>query len=144
MKRFKFRLERVLQYRLIVKDEKKREFTKRLLTLREAQDHLEYLESAWAENELESEQILQVEFVVMRGLYSARLKAEIEAQHLKIAELDKLVEEAKQEYIEASKEVEVLEKLKEKKKEEYVHEMDILDGKILDELSIQRRDYLRE
>ena len=144
MKKFKFRLDRVLQYRNIVKDEKRREFTKRLLVLREAQDRLEWLNHAWFQNQLESEQILQVEFVVMRGLYAARLRAEIGAQRDLIEELEEVVEAAKQEYIEASKEVEVLEKLKTKKKEEYTHEMDMLEGKVLDELSVQRRDFIKE
>ena len=143
MKKFKFRLERVLQYRLIVKDEKRREFTTRLMALREAQGHLEMLDAAWLQSQLETEQILQVEFVVMRGLYSARLKAEIEKQKSLIAELEKVVETAKQEYIEASKEVEVLEKLKKKKQEEYGHEMDLQEGRDLDELSVQRREFMK-
>ena len=140
MKKFKFRLERVFQYRLIIKDEKRRGFMKCLATLREANDKLEMLRKSQLENQLESERLLQVEMVVMRGLYAARLRAEIEAQITLVEKLEEEVEAAKQEYIEASKETEVLEKLKKRKEEEYIQESDKADGKVLDELAVQRRD----
>ncbi len=138
MKKFQFRLEKVLHFRRLVKDEKKRELGKRLALLHDAQKKLEQLEAAQLANAIESEQLLHVNSVVMRSLYAARLKAEIASQKELIEELQIKVDEARTEYIEASKELEVLEKLKARKKEEYQHEMDLLEGKVLDEFAIQR------
>lgn len=139
MKKFKFRLERVLHYRRLLKDEKKRELTRRLSLFNEAAQKLEMLEEAQLQNALESERILQVELVVLRGLYGARLKAEIAAQKELLLKLEADVDEARAEYIEASRELEVLEKLKARKREEYIHEMDLQEGKVLDEFAVQRR-----
>lgn len=138
MKKFIFRLEKVLHFRVLIKDEKKRELGKWLSLLYEAAQRLENLQAAQLANVMASERVLHVEEVVMHGLYAERLKAEIEAQKQRIAELEIEVERARNEYIEASKEVEVLEKLKARKKEEYIHDMDLIEGKELDEFGIQR------
>lgn len=138
MKKFVFRLEKVLHFRRLVKDEKKRELSKRLALLHDGQMKLEALEAAQLANILESEQLLHAEYIIMRGLYAVRLKAEIASQKQLISELEAAADEARAEYIEASKEVEVLEKLKARKKEEYIHEMDLQEGKMLDEFGIQR------
>lgn len=144
MKKFKFRLERVLQYRLIIKDERRRELQQKLLELREAEDRLDMLEKAWLGNQLESEQILQAEIVIMRGLYAARLKFEIAQQIERIQKLEEEADEARSNYIEASRDVEVLERFKQKKKEDYIHETDLVEGKFLDELAVQRSYTVRE
>ncbi len=138
MKKFVFRLEKVLHFRSLIKDEKKRELGKWLSLLYEATSRLEKLREAQLANVISSERVLHVEEVVMQALYAERLKAEIEAQSERIAELEIEVERARNEYIEASREVEVLEKLKARKKEEYIHEMDLFEGKELDEFGIQR------
>jgi len=108
--------------------------------LNEAQDRLEILEKEQLKNALESEQLLHANQVIMRGLYAARLRFEIGTQRECISELELLVDEARSEYIEASKELEVLEKLKNRQKEEFRHEMDLLEGKQLDEFAVQRAD----
>ena len=62
MKKFKFRLEKVLHFRRLVKDEKKRELSKRLALLHDAERKLENLEIAQLANALEAEQLLHVNF----------------------------------------------------------------------------------
>ena len=138
MKKFKFRLEKVLQYREIIKTEKKRELSLRLAILREAEDKLDALVSAQLENNVPQDAVLSANEYLMRGQYGARLKNEIIKQRLVIIEAEKKVEEARLEYIEAAKETRTLDMLKDKKKEQYEELVRHEESKILDETVTQR------
>jgi flagellar FliJ protein len=138
MKKFKFRLEKILQYREIIKTEKKRELSLRLGVLREAEVKLESLFSAQAVNNMPQDAVCSADEFFMRGQYSTRLKEEIVKQRLVIIEAEKKVEEARLAYIEAAKETKTLDMLKDKKKEQYEELVRHEESKILDETVTQR------
>lgn len=138
MKKFKFRLEKVLQHRDVIKEEKLRELKSATQKLREAEDKLDFLEQEFEGNKAIEDSALRIEEVLIRSNYSVRLKSEIESQKIAILKAQELVEDARKIYIEASQESEVLVKLKERKKEVYNHEMQHEEEKFLDELTTQR------
>lgn len=138
MKKFKFRLERVLQFRTAVKDEKLRDLTLKNAKLREEQDRLHALEDAILRNQNASEGVALVESFYMRGLYSSRLKEEIAQQGLAIIKCEEAVTEAMAAYIEASKELKSLTTLKDRKRAEYLDYLAHEDAKFLDELATQK------
>lgn len=138
MKKFRYRLEKVLQYREIVKTEKKRELSIRLAVLREAEDKLDELYRQQAANNLPGNVVVNAEEFFMRGQYSVRLKEEIIHQKLVILDEEKKVEEAKQAYIEAAREVKTLDMLKSKRKEQYEEYVRKEEEKFLDETVVQR------
>lgn len=137
-KKFKFRLERVLQYREVVKSERKRELFIKNTALREAQTALQELDRALAENKLKSEGVMSVGELQLAGAYGLRLRQQIEWTRVKISELEKEVQEALERYIEASKDAEALIVLKRKKLEEYQAYIEREEAKFLDELTTQR------
>ena len=138
MRRFKYRLERVLHYRQVVKDEKKNELYRRNMLLQEAEQQLEWLEQAALRNKLSEQGVIPPSLLSLSGLYAARLEREIVDQKLAVIEADQAVEEARQEYIEAAKEAEALVLLKQKRFNEYLDYVNKEEGKQLDELAVQK------
>ncbi len=143
MKKFKFRLERVLRYRRVVRDEKLRDLMLKNAKLREKQDRLATLEEAVRRNSPEGDGVMLVESLYMRGLYAARLKEEIINQRLTILDSENEVQQALAVYVEASKEVKSLESLKDKRKSEYLDYVAHEDAKFLDELAVQRGNNMK-
>ena len=143
MKKFKFRLERVLRYRNAVRDEKLRDLMLKNAKLRENESRLSSLEEAARQNSPEGHGVMLIESLYMRGLYAARLKEEIINQRLTIIQCEQEVQEALAIYIEASKEVKSLETLKDKRKSEYLDYVAHEDAKFLDELAVQKGNSMR-
>ena len=137
MKKFCFRLERVLQYRELVKRDRKRELAAKTNQLLMEQERLTDLGRAWEANEVASG-FVTVEMLQLVERYSMWLKAEVERQIKVVEEATKQVEEARNAYIEAAKESEALQTLKSKKYEEYLENYYKEEGKFLDEISVQR------
>ncbi len=138
MKKFKFRLQKVLQFREVVKTEKKRELTAKLAILKEAEDKLEDYFMEQAANNMPDQEVVDAGLFFLKGQYSTRLKEAIIKQRLVILEAEKKVEESKQEYIEASREVKTLDMLKTKKMEQYNDYVKQEEDKFLDEITTQR------
>ena len=138
MKKFKFRLEKILQYRESLKLDRLRVLQAANQKLREAELHLAYLEDEFNKNGVSEGQTFLVEEVYIRSAYSQRLNQEIIRQHTTIEECQADVEQARTIYIEASREFEVLVKLKEKKHEVYNEFVAKQEEIFLDELVIQR------
>jgi len=138
MKKFKFRLEKVLQFRLVVKGEKLRELNVAQKKLRDAQDHLEHLNAEFGNNKIADGQIMMVDEIQIKGAYGERLKAEIAQQGVLLLNLEEELETARNIYVEASRDAEVLEKLKEKKKSSHTELVLKEEEKFLDELTTQK------
>lgn len=138
MKKFRFRLERVLQYREIVKGERRRELLEANYRLQAAQDRLVELESAQRALGFGEGAILSVEQVQLQGLYGARLEVEIGQQREAITAAENGVIEARGRYVEAARDSKTLETLKEKRKAEYAEYVLKEDEKFLDEFTIQK------
>jgi len=139
MKKFRFRLERVLHYRQLMRDEKKRELMLRNVALQEAEGRLAALEKAERDNELEQGTVMTVERVLLSGLYAQRLQAEILAQRGVIEEAREAVRIAMEAYVEAGRDAKSLELLKEQKLQEFTEYVQKEDEKFLDELAVTRR-----
>jgi flagellar FliJ protein len=138
MKKFRFRLERVLQYREMVKGERRRELLQANYNLQLAQTRLEQLEESQRTLGLGEGAVMTVEQVQLQGLFGARLEVEIAAAREAITVAENNVFEARGRYIEAAKESKSLEVLKEKRKAEYAEYVLKEDEKFLDEFTIQK------
>ena len=138
MKKFRYRLERVLEYRKIIKAERLRDLTMRNQEMHEARTHLEHLETELVRELAAQKPVMTIEELTLAGNYRDRVRALIERQHGLIEELRKKVEEALAAYIQAAKDAESLEKHKAKKHEEYLAYLDKETQKFLDELAVQR------
>lgn len=140
MKRFKFRLERVLEYKRTLQDEKKRILLIKNQQLFQARDHLDWLEHEIraTKNEHRPDEIVRAGQYTLQGDYWTKLKRDIENQKLLIMDYEKQATQAQAEYVEASKEVRSLEILKERKQREYLEYISKEEDKFLDELTVQR------
>lgn len=143
-KKFRFRLERVHQYRQVVKDEKQRDLLQELNTLREIEEAIVSLEQAFVENEVLSKEAQSVHSMELFNQYSKRLQKEIEHQKERQIEQEENVEKVRAVYIEAAKEAESLDNLKAKLEDEYLEYIAQEDEKFLDELTIQRTGFLKK
>lgn len=144
MKRFRFRLERVLQYRKLVKDEKTRELIERRNKLQEDTERLRDLEMAALLNRLEENVYVTAEQVQLLGMYGARLKEAIAQQEEQVERSQEAVAIAHEAYVEAAKDEASLATLRKRKQAEYQEYVEHEEGKFLDELSVQRQGYLRK
>ncbi|MEA1883259.1 MAG: flagellar export protein FliJ [Thermotogota bacterium] len=143
MKRFKFRLDRVLSI-----------FLKRLnqqkMTVHKAQINRDNKETEIVDFQ---QHIVQQEnrfsFLMQGGQISARdcvswenyIDYEyivLEQHKSKLKQLEKRLEEEKRKYIAIDKECKTLDKLKEKKKTEFNIEQELIERKEMDEIAIQR------
>lgn len=138
MKKFKFRLERIRQFRQLVKLDKQRELVLRNALLFDANQQLTDLQQAALLNHLEQQAELTAEEVQLRAIYGVRLKAEISKQAEVVEECEQEVAEARERYIAAAQEAETLEALKRKKLIEYRDYLSKEEGKFIDELTTQR------
>jgi flagellar export protein FliJ len=143
MKKFKFRLERVLQYRHILKDERMRILLECQYRLKLAREKLEELERAAFNNEMPADKLLTAEEVLLRGIFSTSLKDQIVDQRLKILEAEECVQAAMSEYIEASKDAKTLDTLKARRRAEYEEYVQKEETKFLDELATQKGNHLK-
>ena len=138
MKKFRYRLERILHYRLLVKAEKLRELTIRNQELHEARERLSALEQEILMERGNLEGVTTIEKLMLAGNYIERLRLLIIKQHDVILEAEKKVELALAAYIQAAKDSESLVKHKTNKRQEYVEYVEKETQKFLDELTVQR------
>jgi flagellar export protein FliJ len=138
MKKFRFRLERVLQHRVNVKREKQRDLIREQQILYEQQATLEALELELRQTGIAEGSIAHVHDIQLLGSYADRLRLRIEQQKVTIEESVVRVEEFRKIYQEAARDAEALEKLRIKKNDEYETIVAKEDEKFLDELTIMR------
>lgn len=138
MKKFRFRLQRILDIRHQIRDERRQELVRR----NQERDHeLRVL----ADLEEESLRVMiheggtySASELVMFGDYRMRLKRRIEEQRVRVVAAIKEADEAKDRYVEASKEAKALEMLRHKRKAEHEEQVSKEEGAQLDEFAIQR------
>lgn len=138
MKRFKFRLQRVLDVRAQIRDEARQELVRR----NNERDHelsvLRYLEQEYLNNALVDGGTYSASDLLAKGVYSERLEVAIEHQQVVVQQAIAKAEEALDVYIEASKEAKAIEMLREKKLEEFKEEVLKEEAAILDEIALQK------
>lgn len=138
MRRFSFRLQRVLDIREQIRDELRQELVRKNHERDDELQVLARLEQESLQIKIEEGGTYSASELVMFGAYSVRLKQLMEQQQQRVAAAIKQVEEAKERYIEASKEAKALEMLRQKRREEYTEQQLKEEGRQLDELAIQR------
>ena len=138
MRRFSFRLQRVLDIREQFRDELRQELVRKNHERDDELQVLARLEQESLQIKIEEGGTYSASELVMFGDYSVRLKQLMEQQQQRVAAAIKQVEEVKERYIEASKEAKALEMLRQKRREEYTEQQLKEDGRQLDELAIQR------
>jgi flagellar FliJ protein len=138
MKRFKFRLQRVLDVRVQIRDEARQELVRcnaerdhQIYILAQLQD--EFLQLGLVEGGTYSASDL-----TRLGAYAERLTVAINQQKVVVAQAIQAAEDAQERYIEASKEAKTMEMLKDKKLQEFNAEQLKEEGALLDELAVQR------
>ncbi len=138
MKRFKFRLQRVLDVRAQIRDEARQELVRR----NNERDHelsiLAYLEQEYLNNALVDGGTYSATDLLAKGVYSERLEKAIEHQQVVVQEAIAKAEEALDAYIEASKEAKAIEMLREKKLLEFKEEVLKSEAAVLDEIALQK------
>ena len=138
MKRFRFRLQRILDIREQIRDEARQELGRRNAELAHEQSVLRGLEAELAGLQSGSDGIVSAEEFMLTGAYAVRVQKLIEQQYVRIEEARKLVIAAQERYIQANKDAKALEMLRDKKREAY--EQEVLKEEInrLDEVATQR------
>jgi flagellar FliJ protein len=140
MKRFKFRLQRVLEYRNSIKKEKERELALRNAELHAAEDRLKQIVEMQDSVPLVGDEMSMAE-LILRGDYLRYLQESLIMQRLLVHEAAEAVDEAREAYVEKAVEAESLESLKKKKLNEYKEERKRVEKKELNELTIQRHRF---
>lgn len=138
MKRFSFRLQRVLDLREQIRDELRQELVRR----NQERDHqvhvLEDLEAEYLRIMIQEGGTYSASDLVMFGDYRVRLKSGIEEQRERVIAAQKIAAEALERYVEASKEAKALEMLRQRREAEYTQGILKEEGAQLDEVAVQR------
>jgi len=137
MRKFKFRLQRVLQHRETIREEKKQELFLKNRALYEAEAKMQELQNAMLSIG-DAQSSSGAESYYLSGLYGYRLQEETAAQVIAIAKAKQAASEAREAYIEASKEAKILESLKQKRLKEYEHALQHEEHRDLDEMNIRK------
>ena len=136
MKRFEFKLERVLGYRGVREEQKRRllaEAQRAIPTQRERIRMIEVeINKQMAEVQARCVENVDVKDVVARRLYTSYLQSAVVLANEALASLRGQVEARRQELVQASKEKKVLERVREKRFREHVYEMDREEQNFID------------
>ncbi|MCB0360474.1 MAG: flagellar export protein FliJ [Bdellovibrionales bacterium] len=138
MKRFRFRLQKVLDYRATVKREKENELAQKNYELRTAEEILDQIIDEQDSHSLAETTVTSMAELSLTGEYQARLRDALENQRLLILDAASAVEDARNAYIEKAIEKEILEELRSKRHEEFREEERKRERKEIDELVVQR------
>ncbi|MFN8388998.1 MAG: flagellar export protein FliJ [Bdellovibrionota bacterium] len=143
MKKFKFRLQRVLEYRHQLTKEKERLLALRNAELREAEDTLQMILSEQDRSTGFEEGILSMAELSLMGDYQQALQSALVKQRLLVLQATDAVDEAREAYREKAIEEESLEKLRERKVDEFKEERRKNERKELDSLVVQRHRFTK-
>ncbi len=138
MKRFRFRLQRVLDIREQIRDELRQELALRNQELQQQLNVLAYLDAEFERSRIQGDGIVSASELEMTGAYSARVQQLIVEQRGHVEQAKVAVEEARERFIQANKDAKAIDMLKDKKKAQYTEEVLKEEMNQLDELAVQR------
>ncbi|MGE0918119.1 flagellar export protein FliJ [Trichlorobacter lovleyi] len=138
-----FELQQVLNYRAELEKLRKQEFALAKQDLDAAADKLEQekAEAAQLAEEFSKRQ-QEINSIYEMQLYAdffARKREEMKEQQRRIEALDRVLEDRREDLVQATKEKKVMERLKEKQKEEFRKEQAYKEGLLLDEIATQKK-----
>lgn len=134
MKRFVFRLQRILDLRIQIRDESRQELVLKNAYRDQQIGILTNLQDEFMQLGLMEGGTYSAEEVTRLANYGELLTERIKKQRVVVDEAIKVADGARESYIEASKEAKVLEMLRERKLAEYNLEELRREGVLLDEL----------
>jgi len=138
-----FELQPVLNYRAELEKLRKQEFALAKQDLDAAADKLEQEKSEAAQLAEEfSKRQQEINSIYEMQLYAdffARKREEMKEQQRRIEALDRVLEDRREDLVQATKEKKVMERLKEKQKEEFRKEQAYKEGLLLDEIATQKK-----
>lgn len=138
-----FKLEQVLSYRGEIEKLCKQEFASAKQGFDQAHDELvrdeDKVNSLTQEFCNRQQELDCIDEMRMYSDFFARKREEIKNQKSRVEELDRVMNERREDLLEATKDKKVLESLKQKKTEEFRQEMKQKENDFLDEISIQKK-----
>ena len=144
MKKFKFRLENVLELRRKTLEDRQLEMAAIQARLNDANNKLDSLEQSRLQAKRDLENILgageNIEFIRVKNYqdYIAKLDDDISIQHKVIADIENELELKQEEVREALKAKKMLEKLKEKEYKAFLKDFEQREAKELDDIALTR------
>ena len=144
MKKFKFRLENVLELRTKTLEDRQLEMAAIQARLNDANNKLDSLEQSRLQAKRDLEKILgageNIEFIRVKNYqdYTAKLDDDISIQHKVIADIENELELKQEEVREALKAKKMLEKLKEKEYKAFLKDFEQREAKELDDIALTR------
>jgi len=136
MKRFAFRMEKILQIKKFEEDERKLELGQAVSILNKIENDMKI--TAMKRNNAIEQRFNSPQDMATWDLYILRLEQEGEKLAQKAAQAQLVVEEKRAKYVEAQKEVKAIEKLKEKRQKEYRKDMMNLQMAEVDDMTAAR------
>ena len=139
MKKFKFTLQSLYNYKLTVEKLQKAELKKAQLALQELMDEETRLLNAWSDNERSLEEALQSGENVGTALaehdaYFRYLRDALIAIRIAIAKAQRVVDECQERLIITMKELKAYLKLRDEQYQEYMKEVQAEEAKVMDDL----------
>lgn len=138
VKKFQFRLERVLQHKRLLKNERMKELMEKNASLQEQTEKKLELEAALLLHGIEERVQISAEQLYLLQEFGNRMRDEIRQTKEAIQEAEKAIEEAMERYKEANREEKVFQTLKDKKREEHTDILQKHEAAELDEFGVQR------
>jgi len=138
MAKFSFRLQRVFDYKNLLRREQARTLAMRNKEFHDAEERLQEILSAQDMVQHPDEQIVRMADISLAGDYQKGLREALINQRLCILEAAAAVDAAREAYVERAKETEVLEALKQKQRERFQEEQTHAEKKKVDQVVIQR------
>jgi flagellar FliJ protein len=139
-----FELEQVLKYRLEVERLRKQEFATAKQGFEHAHDVLKQEEALTEDLSQEfcqrHSEIASIDEMRMYADFFARKREEIKARREHLDQLGQIMNERREDLLDATKDKKVLESLKEKKAQEFRLAMDQKEQSFMDEIAIQKKD----
>jgi len=139
-----FELEQVLKYRLEVERLRKQEFATAKQGFEHAHDELKQEEALAEDLSQEFSQrhseLASIDELRMYTDFFARKREEIKNRKEQLDQLAQVMNERRENLLDATKDKKVLESLKEKKAQEFRQAMDLKEQAFMDEIAVQKKD----
>lgn len=138
MKKFKFRLQAVLDFRERSCEQLKGELLKANQLLTESEQEVSRLENIYSQNIFNNQEVRPVAEVLLNAHTNQSLNLKIEQAKLIVEQKQQAVDQALELFQEASKELKSVSVLKERKLQEFDKKLAEHESSSLDELAVQR------
>ncbi len=139
MKKFKFRLEKVLEHKIRLFDLAEEEYLVEVRVLRAEEEKLEKIKADYRHSMQvlveRTKQKFTIKELAVHYKYLFHLKREMKNQVDVVVKQEKVVDAKRTRLIEASKEKKVLERLKDKRHRTYVYHVEKDEQKMMDDIT---------